>query len=152
MPLSLSLPANVQWNQWKNQWKDISPTGFNHYQLAQPYVYGATSSFPLSETDKLVTELAELGAKHFVTAVSQLPNINPRKKAQFQSIGLVGVTSQETERTLALVEKLGELTGKKSPQIAKFSNLVPLLKNLADLGSEHQKVTGLPSLRIWFLF
>ena len=71
--------------------------------------------------------------------MSQLPNINPKKKAQFQSIGLVGVTPEETERTLSLVKKLGQFSGKKVPQIAKFADLVPLLKNLADLGSDRSK-------------
>ena len=49
------------------------------------------------------------------------------------------MTPEETERTLSLVKKLGEFSGKKVPQIAKFADLVPLLKNLADLGSDRSK-------------
>ena len=169
VPLSLGLPtANVY------HWKNLSPTIFSHYQslpqLVQPYFYAArpslpqqTSSLLRSETDKsfrLVTELAELGAKHVVTAVAQLPNINPKKKAQFESIGLVGVTPEETERLNSLLKELGDLGadasitlaqnagnlaragglgGKKAVQIAKFAKLVPLLKNLVDLGSDTTK-------------
>ena len=149
MPLSLGLPTARVY---------LSPTVFTHYQtppqLVQPYFYAARPSLPgptpsaffLTETDKLVTELAELGAKHFVTAVAQLPNVNPQKKAQFQRIGLVGVTPEETERAFSLLKELGELSGKKAPQLAKFANLAPLLKNLADLGSNTSKGSKIAKL------
>merc|ERR1719348_2889678 len=109
------------------------------------------------KTFKLVTELAELGAKHVVTAVAQMPNVDPKKKAQFESIGLTGVTAEETDRLNSLLRELGQLgadasTGlaknaeglarsagvsrKKAKQIAKFAKLVPLLSGLVDLGGE----------------
>merc|ERR1719348_1561408 len=109
------------------------------------------------KTFKLVTELAELGAKHVVTAVAQMPNVDQKKKAQFESIGLTGVTAEETERLNSLLRELGRLgadasTGlaknaeglarsagvsrKKAKQIAKFAKLVPLLSGLVDLGGE----------------
>merc|ERR1719348_1844279 len=109
------------------------------------------------KTFKLVTELAELGAKHVVTAVAQMPNVDPKKKAQFESIGLTGVTAEETDRLNSLLRELGKLgadasTGlaknaeglarsagvsrKKVAQIAKFAKLVPLLSGLVDLGGE----------------
>ena len=39
----------------------------------------------------------------------------------------------------SLVKKLGKVSGKKAPQIAKFANQVSLLKNLVDLGSNTSK-------------
>merc|ERR1719348_1133807 len=109
------------------------------------------------ETFKLVTKLAELGAKHVVTAVAQMPNIDPKKKAQFESIGLTGVTAEETDRLNSLLRELGQLgaaasislaenaeglarraglSRRKAEQIAKFSKLVPLLSGLVELGGE----------------
>ena len=109
------------------------------------------------ETFKLVTELAELGAKHVVTAVAQMPNIDPKKKAQFESIGLTEVTAEETDRLNSLLRELGQLgaeastslaenaeglarraglSRRKAEQIAKFSKLVPLLSGLVELGGE----------------
>merc|ERR1719348_917038 len=109
------------------------------------------------ETFKLVTKLAELGAKHVVTAVAQMPNIDPKKKAQFERIGLTGVTSEETDRLNSLLRELGQLgadastslaknaeglarsaglSRRKAEQIAKFAKLVPLLSGLVDLGGE----------------
>merc|ERR1719348_855094 len=109
------------------------------------------------KTFKLVTELAELGAKHVVTAVAQMPNIDPKKKAQFESIGLTGVTAEETDRLNSLLRELGQLgaaastslaenaeglarraglSRRKAEQIAKFSKLVPLLSGLVELGGE----------------
>ena len=109
------------------------------------------------ETQSIALELAELGAKHVVTAVAQLPNIDPRKKSQFQSIGLVGLTVEDTRRMNSLLKELGELGAdasinlaesagnialdsglgtRRAAQIAKIVKLVPLLKDLVDLGSD----------------
>merc|ERR1711988_1398295 len=105
------------------------------------------------------------GAKHVVTAVTQLPNIDPSKKAQSESIGLVGVTSGDTERMNSLLRELGNLgadasislgrnagnvardTGldrKKALQIATFAKLVPLLEDLVDLGKDTSKASKSP--------
>merc|ERR1712088_1067182 len=167
VPSLLCLPTAYVY-QWKN------PTAFSHYQsppqLVQPHYFATrpslskpTSYFLKPESDKtlkLTTELADLGMKHVVTAVAELPNIDPKKKAQFESIGLVGVTPEETKRLNSLLKELGELGadasislaenagnvgratglgGRKAAQIAKFVKLVPLLKNLVDLGSETSK-------------
>merc|ERR1712226_287188 len=113
------------------QWKD--PTTFSHYQsppqLVQPHYFATrpslskpTSSFLKPESDKtlkLTTELADLGMKHVVTAVAELPNIDPKKKAQFESIGLVGVTPEETKRLNSLLNELGELGVDVGTSLAK---------------------------------
>ena len=109
------------------------------------------------ETQSIALELAELGAKHVVTAVVQLPNVDPRKKSQFQSIGLVGLTVEDTRRMNSLLKELGELGAdasinlaqsagnialdaglgtRRAAQIAKIVKLVPLLKDLVELGSD----------------
>merc|ERR1711962_845891 len=164
LPITQGLPTpNIY------RWRELSPPSgpvFNRYRSFQPDFYdarGATSNLlrtEKSKTIKLVTDLAELGAKHVVTAVTQLPNIDPSKKAQFESIGLVGVTSEDTERMNSLLKELGNLgadtsislarnagnvardTGldrKKALQIATFAKLVPLLEDLVDLGKDTSK-------------
>merc|ERR1711936_835460 len=158
VPSLLCLPTAYVY-QWKN------PTAFNHYQsppqLVQPHYFATrpslskpTSSFLKPESDKtlkLTTELADLGMKHVVTAVAELPNIDPKKKAQFESIGLVGVTPEETKRLNSLLNELGELgvdvgtsLAKEAGSLAKaigldgktISNLVPFFKDLVGLGSK----------------
>ena len=169
LPIAQGLPtANIY------RWRELNPPSgpvFNRYRSFQPDFYdarGATSNLlrtEKSKTIKLVTELAELGAKHVVTAVTQLPNIDPSKKAQFESIGLVGVTSGDTERMNSLLKELGNLgadasislarnagnvardTGldrKKALQIATFAKLVPLLEDLVDLGKDTSKASKSP--------
>ena len=109
------------------------------------------------QTLELVTELAELGGKHVVSAVAQMPNLDPEKKTQFESVGLTRVTLEETARLNSLLKEVGELgadgssslaknaealarsaglSGKKAKQIANFAKLVPLLGDLVDLGGE----------------
>merc|ERR1719339_498850 len=166
--LSSGQPTGSQSYKWRNlgssasvnfyQARPVSGSTSNFFP-ARPSS-GSTSSLLKTESDKtfkLVTELAELGAKHVVTAVAEMPNIDPEKKAQFESIGLVGVTPEETKRLNSLLRELGELgadassslakdaeglarrsglSGKKAKQIAKFAKLVPLLSGLADLGGE----------------
>merc|ERR1712088_460923 len=158
VPSLLCLPTAYVY-QWKN------PTAFSHYQsppkLVQPHYFATrpslskpTSSFLKSESDKtlkLTTELADLGMKHVVTAVAELPNIDPKKKAQFESIGLVGVTPEETKRLNSLLNELGELgvdvgtsLAKEAGSFAKaigidgktISTLVPFFKDLVGLGSK----------------
>merc|ERR1711936_908514 len=158
VPSLLCLPTAYVY-QWKN------PTAFSHYQsppqIVQPHYFATrrslskpTSSFLKSESDKtlkLTTELADLGMKHVVTAVAELPNIDPKKKAQFESIGLVGVTAEETKRLNSLLNELGELgvdvgtsLAKEAGSLAKaigldgktISNLVPFFKDLVGLGSK----------------
>jgi len=158
VPSLLCLPTAYVY-QWKN------PTAFSHYQsppqLVQPHYFATrpslskpTSSFLKPESDKtlkLTTELADLGMKHVVTAVAELPNIDPKKKAQFESIGLVGVTAKETKRLNSLLNELGELgvdvgtsLAKEAGSLAKaigldgktISNLVPFFKDLVGLGSK----------------
>merc|ERR1712180_457346 len=169
LPIAQGLPAaNIY------RWRELSPPSgpvFNRYRSFQPDFYdarGATSNLlrtEKSKTIKLVTELAELGAKHVVTAGTRLPNIDPSKKAQFESIGLVGVTSGDTERMNSLLKELGNLgadasislaqnagnvardTGldrKKALQIATFAKLVPLLEDLVDLGKDTSKASKSP--------
>ena len=106
---------------------------------------------------KLTTELADLGMKHVVTAVAELPNIDPKKKAQFESIGLVGVTAKETKRLTSLLNELGELgvdvgtsLAKEAGSLAKaigldgktISKLVPFFKDLVGLGSKASTSTN----------
>merc|ERR1712088_798630 len=158
VPSLLCLPTAYVY-QWKN------PTVFSHYQsppqLVQPHYFATrpslskpTSSFLKPESDKtlkLTTELADLGMKHVVTAVAELPNIDPKKKAQFESIGLVGVTAKETKRLTSLLNELGELgvdvgtsLAKEAGSLAKaigldgktISKLIPFFKDLVGLGSK----------------
>merc|ERR1711936_581499 len=158
VPSLLCLPTAYVY-QWK------SPTTFNHYQsppqFVQPHYFATrrslskpTSSFLKPESDKtlkLTTELADLGMKHVVTAVAELPNIDPKKKAQFESIGLGGVTAEETKRLNSLLNELGELgvdvgtsLAKEAGSFAKaigldgktISKLVPFFKDLVGLGSK----------------
>merc|ERR1711936_1319993 len=164
VPSLLCLPTAYVY-QWKN------PTVFSHYQsppqLVQPHYFATrpslskpTSSFLKPESDKtlkLTTELADLGMKHVVTAVAELPNIDPKKKAQFESIGLVGVTPEETKRLNSLLNELGELgvdvgtsLAKEAGSLAKvigldgktISNLVPFFKDLVGLGSKASTSTN----------
>merc|ERR1712088_749520 len=164
VPSLLCLPTAYVY-QWKN------PTAFNHYQgppqLVQPHYFATrpslskpTSSFLKSESDKtlkLTTELADLGMKHVVTAVAELPNIDPKKKAQFESIGLVGVTPEETKRLNSLINELGELgvdvgtsLAKEAGSLAKaigldgktISKLIPFFKDLVGLGSKASTSTN----------
>merc|ERR1711936_199642 len=164
VPSLLCLPAAYVY-QWKN------PTAFSHYQsppqLVQPHYFATrpsvskpTSSFLKPESDKtlkLTTELADLGMKHVVTAVAELPNIDPKKKAQFESIGLVGVTAKETKRLTSLLNELGELgvdvgtsLAKEAGSLAKaigidgntISKLVPFFKDLVGLGSKASTSTN----------
>merc|ERR1719339_59677 len=166
--LSSGQPTGSQSYKWRNlgssasvnfyQARPVSGSTSNFYQARLSS--GSTSSLLKTESDKtfkLLTELAELGAKHVVTAVAEMPNIDPEKKAQFEGVGLVGVTPEETKRLNSLLRELGELgadassslakdaeglarrsglSGKKAKQIAKFAKLVPLLSGLADLGGE----------------
>lgn len=147
------------------QWRNLGSRSFNGQQSS---IRGQLNSVPSSgsasflrteseKTFKLVTELAELGAKHVVTAVAQMANIDPEKKAKFESTGLTGVTPEDTKRLNSLLRELGELgadastsvakyaeslartaglSRKKAKQIAKFTKLVPLISGLADLGGE----------------
>merc|ERR1711936_113259 len=164
VPSLLCLPTAYVY-QWKN------PTVFSHYQsppqFVQPHYFATrpsfskpTSSFLKPESDKtlkLTTELADLGMKHVVTAVAELPNIDPKKKAQFESIGLVGVTAKETKRLNSLLNELGELgvdvgtsLAKEAGSLAKaigldgktISNLVPFFKDLVGLGSKASTSTN----------
>merc|ERR1711936_1346369 len=164
VPSLLCLPTAYVY-QWKN------PTAFSHYQsppqFVQPHYFATrpsfskpTSSFLKPESDKtskLTTELADLGMKHVVTAVAELPNIDPKKKAQFESIGLVGVTPEETKRLTSLLNELGELgvdvgtsLTKEAGSLAKeigldgktISNLVPFFKDLVGLGSKASTSTN----------
>merc|ERR1712226_1641377 len=164
VPSLLCLPTAYVY-QWKN------PTAFSHYQsppqLVQPHYFATrpslskpTSSFLKPESDKtlkLTTELADLGMKHIVTAVAELPNVDPKKKAQFESIGLVGVTAKETKRLTSLLNELGELgvdvgtsLAKEAGSFAKaigldgktISNLVPFFKDLVGLGSKASTSTN----------
>merc|ERR1712088_772931 len=164
VPSLLCLPTAYVY-QWKN------PTAFSHYQsppqLVQPHYFATrpsvskpTSSFLKPEsgkTLKLTTELADLGMKHVVTAVAELPNIDPKKKAQFESIGLVGVTAKETKRLNSLLNELGELgvdvgtsLAKEAGSLAKaigldgktIYNLVPFFKDLVGLGSKASTSTN----------
>merc|ERR1711936_1295042 len=164
VPSLLCLPTAYVY-QWKN------PTVFSHYQsppqFVQPHYFATrpslskpTSSFLKPESDntlKLTTELADLGMKHVVTAVAELPNIDPKKKAQFESIGLVGVTPKETERLNSLPNELGELgvevgtsLAKEAGSLAKaigldgktISKLVPFFKDLVGLGSKASTSTN----------
>merc|ERR1712088_369213 len=164
VPSLLCLPTAYVY-QWKN------PTAFSHYQsppqLVQPHYFATrpsvskpTSSFLKPEsgkTLKLTTELADLGMKHVVTAVAELPNIDPKKKAQFESIGLVGVTAKETKRLNSLLNELGELgvdvgtsLAKEAGSLAKaigldgktISNLIPFFKDLVGLGSKASTSTN----------
>jgi len=164
VPSLLCLPTAYVY-QWKN------PTAFSHYQsppqLVQPHYFATrpslskpTSSFLKPESDKtlkLTTELADLGMKHVVTAVAELPNIDPKKKAQFESIGLVGVTAEETKRLNSLLNELGELgvdvgtsLAKEAGSLAKaigldgktISKLVPFFKDLVGLGSKASTSTN----------
>merc|ERR1711936_181130 len=164
VPSLLCLPTAYVY-QWKN------PTVFSHYQsppqFVQPHYFATrpslskpTSSFLKPESDKtskLTTELADLGMKHVVTAVAELPSIDPKKKAQFESIGLVGVTAEETKRLNSLLNELGELgvdvgtsLAKEAGSLAKaigldgktISNLVPFFKDLVGLGSKASTSTN----------
>merc|ERR1711936_956751 len=164
VPSLLCLPTAYVY-QWKN------PTVFSHYQsppqLVQPHYFATrpslskpTSSFLKPESDKtlkLTTELADLGMKHVVTAVAELPNIDPKKKAQFESIGLVGVTPEETKRLNSLLNELGELgvdvgtsLAKEAGSLAKvigldgktISKLIPFFKDLVGLGSKASTSTN----------
>merc|ERR1712226_97932 len=164
VPSLLCLPTAYVY-QWKN------PTVFNHYQsppqLVQPHYFATrrslskpTSSFLKPESDKtlkLTTELADLGMKHVVTAVAELPNIDPKKKAQFESIGLVGVTPEETKRLNSLLNELGELGVDVGTSLAKeagslataigldgktISKLVPFFKDLVGFGSKASTSTN----------
>merc|ERR1712226_720429 len=164
VPSLLCLPTAYVY-QWKN------PTTFSHYQsppqLVQPHYFATrpslskpTSSFLKPESDKtlkLTTELADLGMKHIVTAVAELPNVDPKKKAQFESIGLVGVTPEETKRLNSLLNELGELgvdvgtsLAKEAGSLAKaigldgktISKLVPFFKDLVGLGSKASTSTN----------
>merc|ERR1712226_789992 len=164
VPSLLCLPTAYVY-QWKN------PTTFSHYQsppqLVQPHYFATrrslskpTSSFLKPESDKtlkLTTELADLGMKHVVTAVAELPNIDPKKKAQFESIGLVGVTPEETKRLNSLLNELGELGVDVGTSLAKeagslataigldgktISKLVPFFKDLVGLGSKASTSTN----------
>merc|ERR1712226_1487862 len=164
VPSLLCLPTAYVY-QWKN------PTAFSHYQsppqLVQPHYFATrrslskpTSSFLKPESDKtlkLTTELADLGMKHIVTAVAELPNVDPKKKAQFESIGLVGVTAKETKRLTSLLNELGELgvdvgtsLAKEAGSLAKaigldgktISKLVPFFKDLVGLGSKASTSTN----------
>merc|ERR1711990_331435 len=164
VPSLLCLPTAYVY-QWKN------PTAFSHYQsppqLVQPHYFATrpslskpTSSFLKPESDKtlkLTTELADLGMKHVVTAVAELPSIDPKKKAQFESIGLVGVTPEETKRLTSLLNELGELgvdvgtsLAKEAGSLAKaigldgktISKLIPFFKDLVGLGSKASTSTN----------
>merc|ERR1712226_1833251 len=164
VPSLLCLPTAYVY-QWKN------PTTFSHYQsppqLVQPHYFATrpslskpTSSFLKPESDKtlkLTTELADLGMKHVVTAVAELPNIDPKKKAQFESIGLVGVTPEETKRLNSLLNELGELGVDVGTSLAKeagslataigldgktISKLVPFFKDLVGFGSKASTSTN----------
>ena len=150
------------------QWRHLGPRSFNGHQSS---IRGQLTSLPArpssgsasllrtesEKTFKLVTELALLGAKHVVTAVAQMANIDPEKKAKFESTGLAVVTPEETKRLNSLLRELGELgadastslakhaeglartaglSRKKAEQVAKFTKLVPLISGLADLGGE----------------
>merc|ERR1712076_37536 len=164
VPSLLCLPTAYVY-QWKN------PTAFSHYQsppqLVQPHYFATrrslskpTSSFLKPESDKtlkLTTELADLGMKHIVTAVAELPNVDPKKKAQFESIGLVGVTAKETKRLTSLLNELGELGVDVGTSLAKeagslataigldgktISKLVPFFKDLVGFGSKASTSTN----------
>merc|ERR1712032_1516611 len=109
------------------------------------------------KTIKLVTQLAEIGTKYVVSAVADLPDIDPEKRALFEEIELVGITEEEKAALNSLLLELGELgsdasiavaeaaasvartaglSRKKSAQIAKFAKLVPILKGLTDLAGD----------------
>merc|ERR1712222_110196 len=109
------------------------------------------------KTIKLVTQLAEIGTKYVVSAVADLPDVDPEKRALFEEIGLVGITEEEKANLNSLLLELGELgsdasiavaeaaasvartaglSRKKSAQIAKFAKLVPILKGLTDLAGD----------------
>merc|ERR1712032_146921 len=118
------------------------------------------------KTIKLVTQLAEIGTKYVVSAVADLPDIDPEKRALFEEIGLVGITEEEKAALNSLLLELGELgsdasiavaeaaasvartaglSRKKSAQIAKFAKLVPILKGLTDLAGDTTADSDTPS-------
>ena len=150
--------------QWRNLGSRGTPLGNYYGAPAQVRVAAnpslSANSLLRSETDKtfrLVTELAELGAKHVVSAVVDLPNLDPGKKLQFESTGLTGLTSEDTKQLNSLLRELGDLgatastslaanaqvlarraglSRRKAEQISKFAKLVPLLAGLTNLGAE----------------
>merc|ERR1719239_100442 len=118
------------------------------------------------KTIKLVTQLAEIGTKYVVSAVADLPDVSPEKRALFEEIGLVGITEDEKANLNSLLLELGELgsdasiavaeaaasvartaglSRKKSAQIAKFAKLVPILKGLTDLAGDTTADSDTPS-------
>merc|ERR1712032_1336704 len=118
------------------------------------------------KTIKLVTQLAEIGTKYVVSAVADLPDVDPEKRALFEEIGLVGITEEEKANLNSLLLELGELgsdasiavaeaaasvartaglSRKKSAQIAKFAKLVPILKGLTDLAGDTTADSDTPS-------
>jgi len=95
----------------------------------------------LDETNKLLTELAELGAVFAVSATAQLPTISLEKRKLYRKVGQVG--EKEKERLNSILVKLGELgsdvsvsltkVGAEIPGLANLAKLVPILTTLAEL-------------------
>ena len=95
----------------------------------------------LDKTNKLLTELAELGAVYVVSAVAELPTISLEKRRRFKKVGPVG--EKEKARLNSVLVELGELgsdvsvsltkVGAEVPGLAKLAKLVPILTTLAEL-------------------
>jgi len=143
-------------NRAANPYYRQSASGFVH-PSAISKVLTPELKAQTEKTIKLVTELAELGTKYVVSAVADLPNVDPKKRALFEEIGLVGITEEEKASLNSLLQELGKLGSdasisvaeaaasvarsaglgrKKAAQIAKFTKLVPILKGLTDLASD----------------
>ena len=143
-------------NRAANPYYRQSASGFVH-PSAISKVLTPELKAQTEKTIKLVTELAELGTKYVVSAVADLPDVDPKKRALFEEIGLVGITKEEKASLNSVLQQLGELGSdasisvaeaaasvarsaglgrKKAAQIAKFTKLVPILKGLTDLASD----------------
>merc|ERR1712179_694228 len=95
----------------------------------------------LEKTNKLLTELAEIGAVYVVSAASELPTISLEKRRSYKKVGPVG--AKEEARLNSILVELGELgsdvsvsltkVGAEVPGLAKLAKLVPILTTLAEL-------------------
>merc|ERR1712179_819305 len=93
----------------------------------------------LEKTNKLLTELAEIGAVYVVSAASELPTISLEKRRSYKKVGPVG--KKEEARLNSILVELGELgsdvsvsltkVGAEVPGLAKLAKLVPILTTLA---------------------
>ena len=91
----------------------------------------------LDKTNKLLTELAELGAVFVVSIAAEVPTIPSEKRQRYKRVGPFG--EKEKARLNSLISELSEVSiavtkaGTKVPELASLEKLVPILQTLAEI-------------------